>query len=82
MITMIPVANSTSVIEYGYDTEKNVLIVNFVKTGPYQYANISQVEFDSIASYESPGKGIKAVVVNKIYNRMDEKMFVRVKGRR
>lgn len=77
-ITMIPVTDSSTVIEYGYDNEKSALVVNYKRTGPYRYEGISLPEFESIAHAESIGKGIRQVAVNKLYSRISEgKDFIR-----
>ncbi len=78
MIKMIPVENSSTTIEYGYDKENKALIVNYRKTGLYSYDNISEEEFGSISKAESIGKGIRAIAANKIYQRIPEdKNFIR-----
>lgn len=67
---MIRVANSSTIAAYSYDQKRNALKVEYMKTGWYEYYNISQEEYNMMSINTSPGKAIKYLVKGKEYRKI------------
>ena len=67
---MIQVENSTSVISYGYNKEKNALLVRYHKSGNYEYSGVTEDQYKLIGINSSPGKAIKDLIKGKEYKKI------------
>ena len=67
---MIQVANSSSVIAYKHDNQRQALIVEYIKTGLYEYYNISEDDYKLLELNTSVGKAIKDLIKGKEYKKI------------
>lgn len=67
---MIQVANSSSVIAYDYDKQRQTLIVEYNKTGLYEYYDVTPSEFNILSLNTSVGKAIKDLIKGKAYKKI------------
>jgi len=56
---MTQVANSSTVVAYDYDKQREALKVEYIKTGLYEYYNVSEDEYKIMCLNTSPGKQSK-----------------------
>jgi len=67
---MTQVANSSTVVAYDYDKQREALKVEYIKTGLYEYYNVSEDEYKIMCLNTSPGKAIKELIKGKEFKKI------------
>lgn len=69
---MISIPSSTSIARYGYSPEKDVLTIDFHKTGLYEYYNVTAEEMVKITSSEEKNKALLKLIKNKRFRKLND----------
>lgn len=69
---MISIPSSTSIARYGYNPEKDVLTIDFHKTGLYEYYNVTIEEITEINLSEEKSKDLLKLIKNKRFRKLND----------
>lgn len=64
-ITLTPVLGSSMVCGKRYFSEVQILRIEYIGTGQYDYHNVTQQEYDSLMTAGSFGKQLKKIIAGK-----------------